>query len=95
MASLLPIHGVWLGVTILGMFTSNFQYHLVMQVPADGVVVRGTAAVDESMVTGESMPVFKEEGSEVIGATVSRKRTIMSTHLSSFRKNEEDKRVAV
>lgn len=38
--------------------------------PADGVVVRGNAAVDESMVTGESMPVHKEEGSEVIGATV-------------------------
>ncbi|CAM9561185.1 unnamed protein product, partial [Ectocarpus fasciculatus] len=40
------------------------------KVPADGVVLRGNAAVDASMVTGESMPVHKEEGSEVIGATV-------------------------
>lgn len=34
------------------------------------MVLRGNAAVDESMVTGESMPVHKEEGSDVIGATV-------------------------
>eukprot|EP00903_Cladosiphon_okamuranus_P006647 g6490.t1 len=40
------------------------------KIPADGVVLRGHAAVDASMVTGESMPVHKEEGSEVIGATV-------------------------
>lgn len=36
----------------------------------DGVVTDGTTAVDESMVTGESMPVTKHVGSEVIGATV-------------------------
>ncbi|CAM9961137.1 unnamed protein product, partial [Laminaria digitata] len=40
------------------------------KVPADGVVVRGNAAMDESMVTGESMPVHKEDGADVIGATV-------------------------
>ena len=34
-------------------------------------MLRGNAAVDESMVTGESMPVYKGEGSDVIGATVS------------------------
>jgi Cu+-exporting ATPase len=40
------------------------------KVPTDGVVVDGESAVDESMVTGESVPVEKSEGDEVIGSTV-------------------------
>ena len=40
------------------------------KVPVDGVVVEGTSAVDESMVTGEPMPVEKHPGERVIGATV-------------------------
>ena len=40
------------------------------KVPTDGVVVEGESAVDESMATGESMPVNKRPGDEVIGATV-------------------------
>ncbi len=40
------------------------------KIPTDGVVVEGESAVDESMATGESMPVNKREGDEVIGATV-------------------------
>ena len=40
-------------------------------IPADGVVEGGAADVDESMITGESVPVRKEVGSEVVGATVS------------------------
>jgi len=40
------------------------------QIPVDGVVRSGQSAVDESMVTGESVPVEKGEGDEVIGATV-------------------------
>jgi len=40
------------------------------QIPVDGVVRAGQSAVDESMVTGESVPVEKGEGDEVIGATV-------------------------
>jgi Cu+-exporting ATPase len=41
------------------------------KVPVDGVVVEGTSAVDESMVTGESLPVEKKPGDRVIGATLS------------------------
>jgi len=40
------------------------------KIPTDGVVVEGESAVDESMATGESMPVQKKPGDEVIGATV-------------------------
>jgi Cu+-exporting ATPase len=40
------------------------------KIPTDGVVLTGESAVDESMATGESMPVNKSEGDEVIGATV-------------------------
>jgi Cu+-exporting ATPase len=39
-------------------------------VPVDGIVVEGHGAVDESMVTGESMPVTKETGAAVIGGTM-------------------------
>ncbi len=40
------------------------------KIPTDGEVVEGFSAVDESMVSGESVPVNKEKGDEVIGATV-------------------------
>ncbi|HSC08090.1 MAG TPA: copper-translocating P-type ATPase, partial [Steroidobacteraceae bacterium] len=40
------------------------------KIPVDGVVLEGAAAVDESMLTGESIPVEKSPGSRVIGATL-------------------------
>lgn len=42
------------------------------RVPVDGVVVSGRGAVDESMLTGESLPVEKAEGDVVIGGTINR-----------------------
>ena len=42
------------------------------KVPVDGIVVDGHSAVDESMLTGESLPAEKREGDEVIGATLNR-----------------------
>jgi Cu+-exporting ATPase len=40
------------------------------KIPTDGLIIEGFSAVDESMATGESMPVNKNSGDEVIGATV-------------------------
>ena len=40
------------------------------KIPVDGVLIEGKSVVDESMVTGESMPVTKEQGANVIGGTL-------------------------
>ena len=51
----------------------------------DGVVTDGGSAVDESMLTGESMPVTKEPGDEVIGATINTTGSLVfeATHVGS------------
>ena len=43
------------------------------KIPVDGVVVEGASSVDESMLTGESLPVAKEVGDEVWGATLNQR----------------------
>src|SRR3990170_2449150 len=42
------------------------------KIPADGAVIEGSSAVDEKMITGESIPVEKRAGDEVIGATINK-----------------------
>ena len=42
------------------------------RIPVDGVMLNGRSSVDESMLTGESMPVDKNPGDEIIGATMNR-----------------------
>lgn len=47
------------------------------KVPVDGIIVEGNSAIDESMLTGEPMPVMKQIGDKVIGATMNTKGTLI------------------
>jgi P-type Cu+ transporter len=60
----IPIEDVFVGDTVL--------VRPGEKIPVDGVVLDGRSSVDESMLTGESLPVDKRPGSEVIGATLNK-----------------------
>lgn len=47
------------------------------RIPVDGIIIEGRSAVDESMVTGESIPVDKGPGDEVIGGTMNREGALV------------------
>jgi len=40
------------------------------KIPTDGIIISGTSYIDESMITGESIPIYKTKGDEVIGGTI-------------------------
>ncbi|BCY16627.1 MAG: heavy metal translocating P-type ATPase [Anaerolineae bacterium] len=60
----IPVEEVLVGDTI--------QVRPGEKVPVDGMIMEGSSAVDESMLTGESLPVSKKSGDEVIGATLNK-----------------------
>ncbi|WP_173916889.1 heavy metal translocating P-type ATPase [Halobacillus sp. Marseille-Q1614] len=46
------------------------------KIPVDGSIIRGATSVDEAMITGESIPVEKNEGDPVIGSTINKNGTV-------------------
>lgn len=58
------------------------------KIPADGVVVYGESDVDESIITGESLPVYKKEGDEVIGGSINGSELIHIKVLRSGKKSQ-------
>ncbi len=60
----IPVEDVVMGDTIL--------VRPGEKIPVDGVIIQGQSTLDESMITGESIPVKKEVGDEVIGATINK-----------------------
>jgi len=64
------------------------------QIPTDGVVIDGQSAVDESMVTGESVPVEKGEGDEVVGSTINENGVLVveATKVGATRRSSRSSR---
>ncbi|MBN1956869.1 MAG: copper-translocating P-type ATPase [Desulfuromonadales bacterium] len=60
----IPVEGVMVGDVVI--------VRPGEKIPVDGVIIQGCSAVDESMVTGEALPVEKQAGDEVIGVTVNK-----------------------
>ncbi len=56
------------------------------KIPTDGLVIEGKSTVDESMATGESMPVKREKGDEIIGATIN-KQGMLKAKVTKVGKN--------
>jgi Cu+-exporting ATPase len=65
----IPIEDVQLGDTI--------RVRPGEKIPVDGTIIDGASSIDESMVTGESMPVDKKSGDLVIGATINKTGTFV------------------
>ena len=49
------------------------------KIPVDGIVIEGVSSVDESMITGESIPVEKHKGDKIIGATINGTGSLIMT----------------
>ncbi len=64
-----PIHNVEIGDLI--------RVRPGEKIPVDGEIVEGESSIDESMVTGESIPVDKAKGADVIGATINKTGTFV------------------
>lgn len=65
---LIPIENVVIGDTIIVKPGGK--------IPVDGIVLSGTSSVDEAMITGESIPVDKQSGDTLIGATINKNGTL-------------------
>ena len=49
----------------------------VEKIPVDGEIIKGRSQIDESMLTGEPIPVSKEKGDEIIGGTLNKSGTFI------------------
>ncbi|MBI2202198.1 MAG: HAD-IC family P-type ATPase, partial [Armatimonadetes bacterium] len=65
-------NGVAQDIPIADVLVDDLLVVLQEKIPVDGVIVEGSGSIDESMVTGESMPVEKGVHAAVVGATVNR-----------------------
>ncbi len=67
---------VFLGKDLEGKFIKSLYFETGEKIPVDGEVIDGRTSVDESMLTGESMPVEKNPGARVAGATLNKTGSI-------------------